>query len=128
MSAKVYENGAWRDVKGARVFENGAWRDVKQGNIYENGAWRKVYPELAVDVADVSVSDEVIVPHAVYGDMPFIVIGKNHDANNSVTLLTKEIVDLLIFDKEHKAMVRDTQFVKDLQEAKELTKRLLEFK
>ena len=102
MSAKVYENGAWRDVKGARVFENGAWRDVKQGNIYENGAWRKVYPELAVDVADVSVSDEVIVPHAVYGDMPFIVIGKNHDANNSVTLLTKEIVDLLIFDKEHK--------------------------
>ena len=54
MSAKVYENGAWRDVKGARVFENGAWRDVKQGNIYENGAWRKVYPELAVDVAAVA--------------------------------------------------------------------------
>ena len=36
--------------------------------------------------------------------------------------------DCYLFDKEHKAMVRDTQFVKDLQEAKELTKRLLEFK
>ena len=36
--------------------------------------------------------------------------------------------DCDLFDKEHKAMVRDTQFVKDLQEAKELTKRLLEFK
>lgn len=98
MSAKVYENGAWRDINQMNIYENGAWRNVNSAKIYENGAWREVYPTIAIDVSSVAVGDEVVIPHSIYGNIPFIVIGKNHDASNSVTLLTKEIVRCLAFD------------------------------
>ena len=98
MATKIFENGAWRDINSAKIFENGAWRDVNQMNVYENGAWRKVYPTLPVNVTNVSIGDEVTIPHAVYGNIPFIVIGRNHDAPNSVTLLTKEIIREVVYD------------------------------
>ena len=47
---------------------------------------------------EVSIGDEIVIPHSLYGDIPFIVIGRNHDADNSVTLLSKEIIRLLAFD------------------------------
>ena len=97
MATKIFENGAWRDVKSAKVFENGAWRDVNQMNVYENGAWRKVYPTLPINVTNVSIGEEVTIPHAVYGNIPFIVIGRNHDAPNSVTLLTKYVLKWVAF-------------------------------
>ena len=46
MSAKVYENGAWRDINQMNIYENGAWRNVNSAKVYENGAWREVYPAL----------------------------------------------------------------------------------
>ena len=47
---------------------------------------------------EIMIGDEITISHSIYGDIPFIVIGKDHDADNSVTLLTKEIVRLLAFD------------------------------
>ena len=58
------------------------------------------YKPLAIDVSNVSVGDTINISHSIYGTIPFIVIGKNHDANNSVTLLTKEILRLLCFDAQ----------------------------
>ena len=52
---------------------------------------------LPIDVSNVSIGDEVIIPHDIYGDIPFIIIGINHDTNNSVTLLSKNIVRCLAF-------------------------------
>lgn len=46
MSAKIYENGSWRDINSAKVYENGAWRDAEYMKIYENGVWRDVYQNL----------------------------------------------------------------------------------
>lgn len=56
--------------------------------------------EYVVDVESLSVGDEVTINHAVYGDVPFICIGKNHDGAGTATLLTKEIVQLLCFDSK----------------------------
>ena len=53
---------------------------------------------------------------------------ETYNAYNTYQFTNYDNYDCDLFDKGHKAMVRDTQFVKDLQEAKELTKRLLEFK
>ena len=53
---------------------------------------------LPIDVSNVSIGDEVIIPHESMGNIPFIVIGKDHDAPNSVTLLTRDIVTCLAFD------------------------------
>lgn len=47
---------------------------------------------------NITIGEEIIINHDIYGDIPFIVIGKNHDASNSVTLLSKEILRLLAFD------------------------------
>lgn len=49
-------------------------------------------------VNDLNVGDEIVVPHDVYGDIPFIVIGKDHDGPGTVTILSKEILELLPFD------------------------------
>ena len=46
----------------------------------------------------ISIGEEITINHEIYEDIPFIVIGKNHDASNSVTLLTRDIVRLLPFD------------------------------
>ena len=53
---------------------------------------------LAIDVSNISIGGEIVIPHSLYGDIPFIVIGKNHDADNSVTLLSRDIIRLLPFD------------------------------
>ena len=59
------------------------------------------YNPLTVDVSNVSVGDEVTIFHNVFGALSFIVIGKNHDTSNSVTLLTKYALDLgYCFDAE----------------------------
>ena len=54
--------------------------------------------EYVVDVESLSVGDEVTINHAVYGEVPFICIGKNHDGAGTATLLSKEILQLLPFD------------------------------
>ena len=46
----------------------------------------------------IHIGEEITINHEIYGDIPFIVIGKNHDVSNSVTLLTRDIVRLLPFD------------------------------
>ena len=51
-----------------------------------------------VDVENLSVGDEITITHDVYGDVPFIVIGKNHDGEGTATILSKEILQLLSFD------------------------------
>ena len=51
-----------------------------------------------VDVESLSVGDELTITHDVYGDVPFIVIGKNHDGAGTATILSKEILQLLPFD------------------------------
>ena len=51
-----------------------------------------------VDVENLSVGDEITITHDVYGDVPFIVIGKNHDGAGTATILSKEILQLLPFD------------------------------
>lgn len=53
---------------------------------------------------------------------------ETYNAYDTYQFTNYDNYDCDLFDKEQKAKVRDTQFVKDLQEAKELTKRLLEFK
>lgn len=44
------------------------------------------------------VGDEIVVPHAEYGDIPHIVIGKDMDGTGTVTLLAKEAVCQKCFD------------------------------
>lgn len=44
------------------------------------------------------VGDEIVVPHAEYGDIPHIVIGKDMDGTGTVTLLAKEVVCQKCFD------------------------------
>ena len=51
-----------------------------------------------IDYSGKSIGDEVTYNHSLYGDIPFIIIGRNHDTSDSVTLLTKNIVRLLPFD------------------------------
>ena len=51
-----------------------------------------------IDYSGKSIGDEVTYTHSLYGDIPFIIIGRNHDTSDSVTLLTKNIVRLLPFD------------------------------
>ena len=51
-----------------------------------------------LNINNLNVGDEFTIPHDVYGDIPFIVIGKNHDAPNTSTILSKEIIELLPFD------------------------------
>ena len=46
----------------------------------------------------IHIGEEITINHEIYGDIPYIVIGKNHDADNSVTLLTRDIIRLLPFD------------------------------
>lgn len=54
--------------------------------------------EYVVDVESLSVGSEVTITHEVYGEVPFICIGKNHDGEGTATLLSKEILQLLPFD------------------------------
>ena len=54
--------------------------------------------DLGVNTHNANIGDEIVIPHSMYGNIPFIVIGKNHDATNSVTLLSKEILRLMAFD------------------------------
>lgn len=49
-------------------------------------------------VNNLQVGDEIVVPHDIYGDIPFIVIGKDHDGPGTATILSKEILELLPFD------------------------------
>lgn len=51
-----------------------------------------------IDITNLKAGDEIIVPHSVYGDIPFIVIGKDYDRQGTVTILSKEILELLPFD------------------------------
>lgn len=51
-----------------------------------------------VDITNLNVGDEIVVPHDEYGDILFTVIGKNHDAPNTITILSKNILELLPFD------------------------------
>ena len=44
---------------------------------------------------------------------------ETYNAYDTYQFTNYDNYDCDLFDKEHKAMVRDTQFVKDLQEAKE---------
>ena len=65
-----------------------------------------------IDISNISnafVGDTVLINHAIYGDIPFIVIGRNHDADNSVTLLTKDIVRLLPFDAKESSNTDDNR-------------------
>lgn len=45
-----------------------------------------------------NVGDEIVVPHAEYGDIPHIVIGKDMDGTGTITLLAKECVCQKCFD------------------------------
>lgn len=45
-----------------------------------------------------SVGDEIVVPHAEYGDNPWVVIGKDMDGAGTITLLSKEILCQKCFD------------------------------
>ena len=51
-----------------------------------------------ININTLNVGDGITINHDVYGDVPFIVIGKNHDAPDTITILTKEILELLPFD------------------------------
>lgn len=51
-----------------------------------------------VNVESLNVGDEITITHDVYGDVPFIVIGKNHDGEGTATILSKEILQLLPVD------------------------------
>lgn len=47
---------------------------------------------------NLQVGNDLMIPHDIYGDIPFVVIGKNHDAPDTVTVLSKDIIRLLPFD------------------------------
>lgn len=47
---------------------------------------------------DLRVGDWVTIPHKEFGDITFIVIGEDHDAPDTVTLLTRDIMKILPFD------------------------------
>ena len=51
-----------------------------------------------IDITNLKVGDEIVTYHSRYGYIPFIAIGKDHDAPDTVTILSKEILELLPFD------------------------------
>lgn len=62
-----------------------------------------------IDITNLKVGDEIVVPHRLYGSMKFIVIGKNHDSQGTVTILSKEILELLPFDAKEPANPNETR-------------------
>ena len=72
--------------------------EYSENNITKYANIAVIVKDLAVNVLNVSIGDEIVIPHSLYGDIPFIVIGRDHDADNSVTVLSKEIIRLLPFD------------------------------
>ena len=67
MAAKVYENGAWRDVNSAKVYENGAWRDVYPNlPAISDGQFltfrNKIIREDIVSLNDCTINNYSIIP------------------------------------------------------------------
>lgn len=54
--------------------------------------------DTVIGTTNLEVGDEFEVSHDVYGEIPFIVIGKNHDGDNTITIMSKYILELLPFD------------------------------
>lgn len=46
------------------------------------------------------IGEEIILEHDLYGKIPFIVIGRNHDGPDTITVLSKDIIQLMAFDAE----------------------------
>ena len=81
--------------------DNQVYREYLEKLTFENNIFPVALHDTSnkyIDTNTLNVGDEIIVPHKVYGNIPFIVIGKNHDAPDTVTILSKEILQLLSFD------------------------------
>ena len=81
--------------------DNQVYREYLEKLTFENNIFPVALHDTSnkyIDTNTLNVGDEIIVPHKVYGNIPFIVIGKNHDAPDTVTILTKDILELLPFD------------------------------
>ena len=64
------------------------------------------YRKLRLDMSDIDlvisdiydVGDRLYIHHDVYGDINFIVIGRNHDAEDSITLLSTYIIKIMPYN------------------------------
>lgn len=73
------------------IVTNSSDKTEEEDNIQPHGAY--------IDITNnLRVGDEIVVSHSVYGEIPFIVIGKNHDGDNTITIMSKYILELLPFD------------------------------
>ena len=91
-----FRSGVWAD--GARmealVGSADAWKTSQAA--YYLLLWCR---ENGVDPSEqLDVGDEIFVPHADYGDIPCILIGKGIDGTGSLTFITREIVCQRCFD------------------------------
>ena len=58
------------------------------------------YRPSLIDITNIQVGDEIVVPHDLYGEIDFICIGKDHDGVGTITLLTKYVLTTMAFDVE----------------------------
>ena len=50
------------------------------------------------DISSLNIGDEISYRHKILKEIPFVVIGKNHDADNSITILSRDIIKFMSFD------------------------------